>query len=200
MTLNSETFPAVGEDRIGNILKWVLLAVAIVTFGLLSWTTVVTYEQAPPLPDRFVTTGGAAVLTEPEIYRGKQGFQRADLMDYGSLYGMGSYFGEDYTADALVKLATQTEENIALTEYGKPFADLSPEHKTGVKSVMQAELQQVDLTQKRAVIPHALATAIETLRATIADKLLHNNFTKGWTKADSLDAQSASDTAGFLIY
>jgi len=24
---------------------------------------------------------------------GKAGFQKADLMDYGSLYGMGSYFG-----------------------------------------------------------------------------------------------------------
>jgi hypothetical protein len=27
------------------------------------------------------------------ILAGKAGFQKADLMDYGSLYGMGSYFG-----------------------------------------------------------------------------------------------------------
>jgi hypothetical protein len=46
-----------GEDPVSNVLKWILLAVAIATFGLLGWTTVVTYETAPPFPDRFVTTG-----------------------------------------------------------------------------------------------------------------------------------------------
>ena len=29
-------------------------------------------------------------------------------MDYGSLYGMGSYYGEDYTASILVRLAKST--------------------------------------------------------------------------------------------
>ena len=38
----------VAEDSISNVLKWVLLAVAVVTFGLLGWSTVLTYEQAPP--------------------------------------------------------------------------------------------------------------------------------------------------------
>jgi nitric oxide reductase subunit B len=28
------------------------------------------------------------------IVAGKAGFQKTDVMDYGSLYGMGSYFGE----------------------------------------------------------------------------------------------------------
>ena len=42
-------------------------------------------------------------MTEDDVVAGKAGFQRADLMDYGSLYGMGSYFGEDYTAKYLVR-------------------------------------------------------------------------------------------------
>ena len=32
-------------------------------------------------------------MTDDDIVAGKAGFQKADLMDYGSLYGMGSYFG-----------------------------------------------------------------------------------------------------------
>ena len=40
-------------------------------------------------------------MTGDDILAGKAGFQKADLMDYGSLYGMGSYFGQDYTAWAL---------------------------------------------------------------------------------------------------
>ena len=108
-----------GEDPVSNVLKWILLAVAIATFGLLGWTTVVTYQTAPPFPDRFVTTGGAVLMSADDIYAGKAGFQKADLMDYGSLYGMGSYFGEDYTAQNLVRLATLTEDNIAKAEHKK---------------------------------------------------------------------------------
>jgi len=66
------------SDPVSNVLKWILLGVAIVTFGMLGVATKYTYEGAPA-----------------DIETGRSGFQRADLMDYGSLYGMGSYFGED---------------------------------------------------------------------------------------------------------
>jgi nitric oxide reductase subunit B len=64
----------------------------------LGWTTEVTYRAPPPLPDRFVAPDGTVLMSVSDLIAGKAGFQRADLMDYGSLYGMGSYFGEDYTA------------------------------------------------------------------------------------------------------
>ena len=34
-------------------------------------------------------------MTSDDIVAGKGGFQKADLMDYGSIDGMGFYFGED---------------------------------------------------------------------------------------------------------
>jgi nitric oxide reductase large subunit len=51
-------------------------------------------------------------MTDEGILAGKAGFQKADLMDYGSLYGMGSYFGQDYTAFGLMRVAKLTEENL----------------------------------------------------------------------------------------
>ncbi len=190
----------IAEDRVSNILKWVLLAVAILTFSALIWTTVETYKQAPPQPDRFVGASGAVVLTEDEVFRGKEGFQRADLMDYGSIYGMGSYFGEDYTASTLVALATATQENIARSEYAMPFSALNAEHKMGVRAAMQAELQGVNLTLRQAPVPNDLATAITTIRGQITNKLLKHDFVKGYSQAYSLDPQAASDTSGFLVY
>jgi nitric oxide reductase subunit B len=103
-------------------------------------------------------------MSAEDIYAGKAGFQKADLMDYGSLYGMGSYFGEDYTAQNLVRLAILTEDNIAKTKHKKNLADLAPEQQAGVKVTMQAELQGVDLTKQVAVIPDALAGAITILQ------------------------------------
>jgi nitric oxide reductase subunit B len=189
-----------GEDSVSNVLKWILLVVAIATFATLGWTTLVTYETAPPFPARFVTAKGAVLMTAADIQAGKGGFQKADLMDYGSLYGMGSYFGEDYTAQNLVRLATLTEENIAKAEHNKNLADLTPEQQAGVKVAMQADLQGVNLSKQAAVIPDALAGAITSLQDRIKDELLRHDFAKGWTKAYALDEQSARQTADFLIY
>lgn len=52
-----------------------------------------------------------------DIIAGKAGFQRADLMDYGSIYGMGSYFGEDYTAKYLVRLGQILETELAMQHF-----------------------------------------------------------------------------------
>lgn len=65
---------------------------------------------------------------------------------------------------------------------------------------MQVELQGIDLTKQIAAIPDPVASAITTLRGEIAQSLLRHDFAKGWTQADSLDAQSAAETADFLIY
>src|ERR1700693_6389468 len=188
------------EDPVSNVLKWILLAVAVGSFVLFAWATVLTYERAAPQPNRFVAAGGATLMTAEGIFAGKAGFQKADLMDYGSLYGMGSYFGEDYTATYLVRLATVTQENIARTNGAKALSELTVEQRASVKAAMQAELQGVDLTKQVAVIPNPLAAAITTLRSEIVQSLLHHDFAKGWTQAYSLDQQSAEQTAEFLIY
>src|SRR6185312_218389 len=105
-------------DPVGNVLKWTLLAVAVVTFALLGLATRLTYRGAPPIPAQIAGPNGTVLMSAADIAGGKAGFQKADLMDYGSLYGMGSYFGEDYTASNLVRLATLTEANLAAERSG----------------------------------------------------------------------------------
>ena len=190
----------VAKDRVADVLKWILLTVAIACFAALAWTTRLTYEGAPPFPDRFVSEAGDTLMISQDIYAGKAGFQKADLMDYGSIYGMGSYFGEDYTADNLVRLAKLTEDNIASARYGKPLAMLPAEQQAAVQAAMQTIVQGVDLHAQTAILPQALADAITTRRSQIVDWLLHHDYAKGWTRAYSLDEQTASKTADFLIY
>ena len=188
------------EDPVSNVLKWILLVVAIGSFGLFAWATVLTYERAPPQPERFVTSGGATLMTGDDILAGKGGFQKADLMDYGSLYGMGSYFGQDYTAFGLMRLATLTENGLAQTRFGKAFDALSPEQQAAVRNTMREQLQRVDLTRQEVVVPDALAGAITALRADLAANLGKVDLVTGWTPAYSLDQDEALHTADFLIY
>ena len=200
MATGVDAVDRIAEDPVSNVLKWILLVVAVACFAALGWMTDLTYKAAPPFPDRFVSVEGTLLMSATNIQAGKAGFQKADLMDYGSLYGMGSYFGEDYTAANLVRLAVLTEDNLATAKFGKPLSDLSAEDQASVKVAMQAELQGVDLSKQVTTIPDALAVAMTTLRSEIAQSLLRHDFAKGWTQAYSLDAQSAAETADFLIY
>ncbi len=200
MPLNAEALHIPIKDPVSEVLKWVLLAVAILTFGLMGWATKVTYRASPPLPERFVTAAGATLLTGEDVVVGKAGFQKADLMDYGSLYGMGSYYGEDYTASILVRLAELTRDNVARARYGRAFAALGAEDQASASATMRAQLQQVDLTRGQVVITDALAAAISVTQTQIAKRLEPVDPATGWTPAYSLDQREAAATADFLIY
>ena len=121
-------------------------------------------------------------------------------MDYGSLFGMGSYFGEDYTAQYLVDLAKETEAAISQARYGNALSALSPEQQAVVKDDMQRALQGIDLSQRDVVLPDSTAQAIRVLRDRIAADLQRSDYARGWTKAYSLSPEEALETADFLLY
>jgi nitric oxide reductase subunit B len=185
---------------VSNVLKWVLLAVAVLTFSLMGWATLDTYRLSPPQPKRFMTASGTILFTDEDIVAGKGGFQKADLMDYGSLYGMGSYYGEDYTASTLVRLATLTQDRIAHSRFSAAFKDLMPDQQASVTSAMRTQLQQIDLTQADVRTPAELGGAITELQQEITPSLTAVDLDKGWTPAYSLTGHDALHTADFLIY
>jgi len=188
------------EDRVSNVLKWVLLVIAIATFALLGWATAMTYRMAPPQPGRFLAPDGTVLMTEQDIVEGKAGFQRADLMDYGSIYGMGSYFGEDYTAEYLHHLGEVTQDNIARQRFNKSFSALGSDDQRAVQALMRAQLKGIDLSMTEVRLPAEISTALVTLRADITSQLSRQDFIKGWTRAYSLDATAAGKTADFILY
>lgn len=198
--MSKNTLIAGPQDRTSKVLIWVLLFAVVGCWLGMAAATRSTYQQAAPLPQQMVSSSGSAVMSYADIVDGKSGFQKADLMDYGSLYGMGSAFGEDYTAEYLVQLAREVQNNLAQARYGKPFAAIDADQQFGITSRMRKELHGIDLSQSRVVLPDAVAQAIETLRPRIASSLLTNDFSKGYTGARALDPTSATQTANFLIY
>src|SRR6185437_6307891 len=185
---------------VSNVLKWVLLAVALLTFALMAWATFVTYRTAPPQPRRFLDANGTLLMSDADIVAGKGGFQKADLMDYGSLYGMGSYFGPDYTAATLISLARLTQENISRDQFGTGFAAASGPQQADATAQMRAMLQHLDLTRDEVVLPSALAGAVTTERSVLARSFATAAPDEGYTPAYSLDANAARQTADFVLY
>jgi nitric oxide reductase subunit B len=200
MNLTADRVDRPGADPVSDVLKWVLLLVAILTFALMAWATLMTYRAAPPQPARFLAADGTLLMSDADIFAGKAGFQKADLMDYGSLYGMGSYYGEDYTASTLVQMAAATQERIARTRFGNSFALLPAQQQAVAGAAMRTMLQRVDLTRAQVVLPPALAAAMLAVRDRLARSFAAADPDQGWTPAYSLDAQQARQTADFIVY
>jgi nitric oxide reductase subunit B len=201
MVSDKSTMPInVASDPVSNVLKWILLFVAIACFAVLVWATYETYKESPPLPESFTSPTGQLVFNQADLIAGKGGFQRADLMDYCSLYGMGSYFGEDYTAKYLVRLGQLTENEMAIKQFNKPFTQLSEGDQFVVQQHMQQALQRINLTQSNVILLQPVANAVSKLQTEISQELVNNNFAIGWTKAYSLDSKSALQVSDFLIY
>ena len=189
-----------GRDLTMVTLKWALLATLVVTVGILVYGTVATYRMAPKRPDAFVGPAGQTLMTRNDIAQGQAAFQEADLMDYGSLYGMGSYFGQDYTARFLMALSHGVENRLAEGKYGRSFKKLDPGQQYGIRKQMQAQLNGIALQNSTVRLPAALSSAVSDLKTKTVNELLKNNFAAGWTRADSLNATKAEDLSDFLIY
>jgi nitric oxide reductase subunit B len=101
------------------------ILVMIVGFSVLSFITVLTYTNAPPIPERVTDGTGAVVFTGADIQMGQEVFLKYGLMEHGTLWGHGAYLGPDYSAEYLHRLSEVTRDTIAAEKYGKPFAQLS---------------------------------------------------------------------------
>lgn len=187
-------------DCTGKSLIWILLIVTAACWAFMLVATWQTYRKAPPMPQAFKSPSGQVIMSYADLVAGKAAFQRADLMDYGSLYGMGSYFGEDYTARYLVDLGQEIRREMANQRYGKAFAALDKDQRTGITDAMRSALQGIDLTRDSVVLPDTVAKALTSLRDRLAPSLRDNDFAKGYTGAASLTGETARQAADFILY
>lgn len=105
--------------------KHAVILVMIIGFSVLSFITVLTYTNAPPIPERITDLTGTLVFTGADIQKGQEVFLKYGLMEHGSLWGHGAYLGPDYSAEYLHRLSEITRDRIAVEKYGKPFANLA---------------------------------------------------------------------------
>lgn len=188
------------QDNTAKTLIVLLLLVTIGCWLTMIWSTYRTYQEAPPIPQVMKSANNQLIMTLEDIVQGKEGFQKADLMDYGSLYGMGSYFGEDYTAQYLVELSHEIMELLAHKHHHKSLKDLSESEHLTLQREMQKLLKNININSETVVLPDTVSQAITTLRSKIANDLLSDRFEKGWGKAASLNQIEAEKTADFLLY
>ena len=84
-----------------NVKKlWLFLAFLLfVSFGVLIWSGNQIYQQAPPMPEKVLTSDGQLLYSRAEIEKGRQVWQSFGGMQLGSIWGHGGYVAPDWSAD-----------------------------------------------------------------------------------------------------
>ena len=121
-----------------------VILVLVIGFATLSFVTVKTYSNAPPIPGRVTDEQGATLFTRDDIEAGQEVFLKYALMEHGTLWGHGAYLGPDFSAEYLHRLTTIMRDSIARARFDQPFAELG----TGAAAEV-AELTRVTLKQNR---------------------------------------------------
>jgi nitric oxide reductase subunit B len=70
---------------------WRHAAILVMIFGfsVLTVVTVLTYTNAPPIPERVADGEGATLFTGEDIENGQEVFFKHALMEHGTMWGHG---------------------------------------------------------------------------------------------------------------
>lgn len=141
MTTQARGSASAGEAGIDRFLRWGLVGTLLVVVSILVYGTVMVHRERPPIPDQVVGPGGAVLYTKDTIIDGKGVFQRTDLMDFGSLYGNGAYFGPDWGTDYLHREGQLMRDYNATQRFGSPYDSLATADRAAIDQQVIDELK-----------------------------------------------------------
>lgn len=111
-------------------------------FAVLILLTTKVYTDAPPIPERVMTTGNVAVYTGQDVTAGQLVFLKYALMDNGSIWGHGALLGPDFSADYLHTLALHNASHMALQQSNAAIDTLPPAKRAAIEAEVRTALKE----------------------------------------------------------
>ena len=144
MKRNDLIMPGTEEEpeRLSPWWRNAVILVLVVGFAVLTWISVRSYVDAPPIPERATNQAGETIFTRDDIVAGQQVFLRYGLMENGTIWGHGGYLGPDFSAEYLHTLALDAAEARAQAAYGKGLSYLTTEEKAAVYAEVRQSLKE----------------------------------------------------------
>lgn len=155
-------------------------------------------KEVPPIPDAVVSETGEVLYTEADVVVGKGNFQQFDLMDYGTMLGMGAYMGPDFSTEFFHRRALSLYESYGQEKFQKGEAALTPEERGAVKvRVIRDFHEQTALVDGKVTYTAASSKAFKQNRAWLTDFLVHGHPEQGWA-GGVINEQEATSIAAFV--
>ncbi|REJ77515.1 MAG: nitric-oxide reductase large subunit [Acidobacteria bacterium] len=136
-------------------MKKLWLVFGIITalsFGTLLWIGTEIFREAPPIPDKVVTTDGEVLIGPGEISDGQNVWQAMGGMQVGSVWGHGSYVAPDWTADYLHREAVFILDAMATEKYGGSYASIPEGEQALIRQQMESMVRKNNYDSDKATL------------------------------------------------
>jgi nitric oxide reductase subunit B len=122
---------------------WIsFILVMTISFAVLIYYGREIYRQAPPIPDKVVTTSGKVLFTGQDIKDGQNVWQSLGGQEIGTVWGHGAYQAPDWSADWLHKESVFMLDKLALLSDSLPYDKVNRERQASLKIRLQGELRK----------------------------------------------------------
>ena len=142
---------------------WVsFILVMTISFSVLIYYGREIYRQAPPIPDKVMTSGGKILFTGQDIKDGQNVWQSLGGQEIGTVWGHGAYQAPDWSADWLHKESVFMLDKFAFQSDSLPYDKVNSERQASLKIHLQNELRKnsyKDIT-KTLIVSELRAEAI----------------------------------------
>ncbi|MCP4145003.1 MAG: nitric oxide reductase [bacterium] len=174
------------QSWLDNLLSRKGLYTAFWTIGILMVVALIVFtanlaKEVPPIPKNVVSASGETLYTYDDVVNGKGMFQQFDLMDYGTMLGMGAYMGPDFSTEFFHKRAVYLYDHMSMAEYGVPATQLTVAQRSFVKEKVKADFKQQTLTDNTVTYSDASAEAYKSNTEWLVEFLVNGTDAPAWT-------------------
>ncbi|MCS7316339.1 MAG: nitric-oxide reductase large subunit [Bryobacteraceae bacterium] len=182
---------------------WITLAVVVtVSFAVLGWVGTRIYQEAPPVPERVITTDGREVFGPGQIARGQNVWQAMGGMEVGSVWGHGSYVAPDWTADWLHREAVFVLNAWARQEGYTDYQTAPGERQAALRGRLEQlyRTNTYDAASGVLRVPPVRAQAIEACIRHYSDVFMNGDAAYSIPAGTVRDAARMRDLAAFFFW
>jgi nitric oxide reductase subunit B len=179
-----------------------ILLVMILGFSGLIMITMLSYRNAPPIPQVVLDNEGTIMFSGADISNGQSVFLKYGLMANGSIWGHGAYLGPDFSAVALHRMGTATADAIAQQHYQQPFLALSSSQQAGItaEAAIALKINRYDAVTNTLRFTSAQSASFRQ-ESKYWQQYFHNPTRNGGLKADPItDPVELHQFAAFVTW
>lgn len=136
------------------------IAVMVFSFGVLGYFGIEIYHQAPPIPDKVVTSDGTVLFTGQDIRDGQNIWQSIGGQELGSVWGHGAYQAPDWTADWLHKEAIGMLDVLSQEKFAKKYSEIDPADQAFLKIKLQGDIRKNTYSESAKTITVSAVRAL----------------------------------------
>ena len=174
------------ESWLDKLMSRKGLYTAFWVVGIIMVTALIVFtanlqKEVPPIAAQTVSASGETLYTYDDVVNGKAMFQQFDLMDYGTLLGMGAYLGPDFSTEFFHRRAEFLYERFAGEVYGVSAAALTDVQRAGIKEMVKADFHAgTELVEGTVVYTDVSAAAYKANVDYLVDFLVNGNQEMAW--------------------